>query len=111
MKPCVLRPKAQEDRRHEVRYHRNKAGQGTAIRLVSALEAALLQLSRDPGIGSPAIGQALEVDGLRSWRLNSFSLSLWYFERASHVDIVRLVGQRMEALWIDIEAVERPNAP
>ena len=107
MKPCVLRPRAREDRRHEVRYHRSKAGQGTATRLVEALEAALLQLSRDPGIGSPTIGQALEVDGLRSWRLNGFSLSLWYFEREHHVDIVRLVGQRMEALWIDIEVVER----
>ena len=106
MKPCVLRPAAREDRRHEVRYHRTKAGEGTATRLVSALQTALLQLSRDPGIGSPAIGQALEVEGLRSWRLNGFPLSLWYFEREGHVDVVRLVGQRMEALWIDIEHLE-----
>ena len=106
MKPCVLRPQAREDRRHEVRYHRVKAGEGTASRLVSVLEAALLQLSREPGIGSPAIGQALDVDGLRSWRLNGFPLSLWYFERERHVEIVRLVGQRMEALWIDIELGE-----
>lgn len=107
MKPCVLRPKAREDRRHEVRYHRRKAGEGTALRLVSALEKALLQLSRDPGIGSPTIGQAFDVQGLRSWRLNGFPLSLWYFERDSHVDVVRLVGQRMEALWVDIEILER----
>lgn len=107
MKPCVLRPAAREDRRHEVRYHRTKAGEGTALRQVAALQEALLQLSRDPGIGSPAIGQTLDVDGLRSWRLNGFPLSLWYFERDSHVDVVRLVGQRMEALWIDIDVLER----
>ena len=107
MKPYVLRPTAREDRRHEVRYHRNRAGQGTAVRLVAALEASLLQLSRDPDIGSPALDQALEVEGLRSWRLNGFSLSLWYFERDSHVDVIRLVGQRMDALWIDIEVLER----
>ena len=106
MKPCFLSPKAREDRRHEVRYHRSKAGEGTATRLVLALEVALVQLSRDPGIGSPRIGQALEVEGLRSWRLNGFPLSLWYFERDSHVDVVRVVGQRMEALWIDIENLE-----
>ena len=106
MKPCVLRPKARKDRRHEVRYHRDKAGEGTATRLVSALETALLQLSRDPGIGSPAIGQTLDVAGLRSWRLNGFPLSLWYFERDSHIEVVRLVGQRMEALWIDIETID-----
>lgn len=107
MKACVLRPRAREDRRHEVRYHRDKAGEATAARLIFALETALLQLSREPGIGSPAIGHELEVPGLRSWRLNGFSLSLWYFERDNHVDVVRLVGQRMEALWVDIEAAER----
>ena len=48
----------------------------------------------------------LEVEGLRSWRLNGFPLSLWYFERESHIDVVRLVGQRMEALWIDIEHID-----
>ncbi len=107
MKPCVLRPKARVDRRHEVRYYREKAGQGTATRLVSALEAAFLQLSREPGIGSPLIGQTLDIEGLRSWRLRGFPISLWYFERDSHVEVVRLVGQRMEALWIDIETLER----
>ncbi|MEO8922051.1 MAG: type II toxin-antitoxin system RelE/ParE family toxin [Caldimonas sp.] len=103
----MLRPKARVDRRHEVRYYREKAGQGTATRLVSALEAALVQLSREPGIGSPSMGQALEIDGLRSWRLRGFPISLWYFERDSHVEVVRLVGQRMEALWVDIETLER----
>ncbi len=107
MKLCVLRPKARVDRRHEVRYYREKAGQGTATRLVSALEAALVQLSREPGIGSPSMGQALEIDGLRSWRLRGFPISLWYFERDSHVEVVRLVGQSMEALWVDIETLER----
>ena len=107
MKPCLLRPQAREDRRHEVSYHRGKAGEGTALRLVSALEQALLQLSRDPGIGSPTIGQALEIEGLRSWRLNGFPLSLWYFERERHVDVVRLVGQRMEPPWMDINVLER----
>ena len=48
----------------------------------------------------------LEVEGLRSWRPNDFPLSLWYFEREGHIDVVRLVGQRMEALWIDIEHLE-----
>ncbi len=107
MKPCVLRPRARDDRRHEVRYYRDKAGEGTATRLVAALDSAFVQLSRDLGIGSPAIGHELDVNGLRSWRLNGFPLSVWYFERDSHVDIVRLVGQRMEALWIDIEILEQ----
>ena len=40
----------------------------------------------------------LEFEGLRSWRLNGFPLSLWYFERENRFDMVRLVGKRMEAL-------------
>ncbi len=107
MKPCWLRPRARDDRRHEVRYYRDKAGEGTAARLVVALESAFAQLSQDSGIGSPAIGQELDVHGLRSWRLNGFPLSVWYFERDKHVDIVRLVGQCMDALWIDIEVLEQ----
>ena len=48
----------------------------------------------------------LEVEGLRSWRPNGFPLSLWHSERERHVEVVRLIGQRMEALWIDIEHLE-----
>lgn len=47
-------------------------------------------------MGSPAIGQELDIDGLRAWRLDGFPLSLWYFERADHVLVVRLVGQRQD---------------
>ena len=48
----------------------------------------------------------LEVEGLRSWRLNDFPLNLWHSERKRHVDVVRLISQRMEALWIDIGHLE-----
>jgi len=46
---------------------------------------------------------------LRSWRLTGFPLSLWYFERAGHIDVVRLVGQRMEAHWVDFELLDRDD--
>lgn len=47
------------------------------------------------------------MNGLRSCRLNGFPLSLWYFERDNQVDIGCLFGQRMEALWIKIDLLER----
>lgn len=33
LKPLVLRAKAREDRRHQIRFHRYRAGEGTALRL------------------------------------------------------------------------------
>jgi len=109
LKPCVLRPKAREDRRHEVRHHRDRAGQGTALRLISAIETALHQLSRDLGIGSPAIGQSVEIEGLRRRRLTGFPLSLCYFELEGHFEVLRLVCQRMEAHRVDFELLDRDD--
>ncbi len=105
MKPCRLRPQAREDRRNEVRYYRQEAGTKVAGKLVDALQKALGELARHPGIGSPTLGQELGVAGLRTWRIAGFPLSFWYFERDTHLDIARLVGQRQDALEIDAEPV------
>ncbi len=74
-----------------------------AIKLIAALEKALDELKRHPGIGSPTLGQELAVVGMRTWRIAGFPLSFWYFERETHVDVARLVGQRQDALEIDVE--------
>jgi toxin ParE1/3/4 len=96
VKPCVLRPKAREDRRSEVRYYRTEAGPAVAEKLVGALAKALRELERHPSIGSPTLGKALGIDELRTWRIDGFPLSYWYIEQADHVDVLRLVGQRQQ---------------
>jgi toxin ParE1/3/4 len=102
VKPCVLRPQARTDRRNELRYYRIEAGTGVAANLVDSLEKALEELSRYPRIGSPALGQELGVAGMRTWLIAGFPLSFWYFEREAHVDVARLVGQRQDAMGVDI---------
>lgn len=102
MKPYVLRPLARNDRRSEVRYYRNEAGARVALRLVDALAEALEQISRNPGMGSPTLGQELGLAGLRTWLVRGFPLTFWYFEREVHVDVARLVGQRQDVLAIDV---------
>jgi toxin ParE1/3/4 len=102
VKPYVLRPLARDDRRSEVRYYRKEAGARVALRLVDALAEALEQIGRDPGIGSPTLGHALGIAGMRTWRIRGFPLTFWYFEREDHVDVARLVGQRQDALGIDL---------
>jgi toxin ParE1/3/4 len=66
------------------------------------MKKTLHALEQQPGMGSPAIGQELEIEGLRAWRLDGFPLSLWYFERADHVLVVRLVGQRQDPDYIAV---------
>lgn len=101
MKPVRLRPRARQDRRDEVRYYRDEAGPRIAARLVKALRRALDALEENPGIGSPALGRAIGIEGLRTWLVDGFPLAFWYFERESYVDVARLVGQRQDALRID----------
>lgn len=96
-----LRPRARQDRRDEVRWYRGEAGPQVAAKLVKALQRALAALQHNPAIGSPSLGREIGIDGLRTWRIDGFPLTFWYFERADYVDVARLVGQRQDALHVD----------
>ena len=101
MTPVRLRPRARQDRRDEVRWYRDEAGSRIAAQLVRALQKALVALQQNPEIGSPSLGREIGIDGLRTWRIDGFPLTFWYFARAGYVDVLRLVGQRQDALHID----------
>jgi toxin ParE1/3/4 len=92
VKPVRLTPAARQDRRDEVLHYRTEAGARVARKLVDAMKKALQALEQRPGMGSPDIGQELDIDGLRAWRPDGFPRSLWYFERAAHVLVVRWLG-------------------
>lgn len=98
MKPARLRPQARLDRLAEVRYYRQEAGSAIAERLVQASAQALDQIEQQPGMGSPTLGKSLDMEGLRTWRIKGFPLIWFYFERADHLDVVRLLGERQDAV-------------
>jgi len=100
VKPAHLRPLAKQDYRHEVRYHRAKAGTTVAEQLVTVAGLALKHIEQDPGIGSPRLGLLAEIAGLRSWRVNGFALLWLYLERKDHLDVIRLLGERQDILSI-----------
>lgn len=100
MKALVLRPQARLDRQNEVRYYRDRAGPHVAQSLVDASRKALEQMQRHPAIGSPRIGELIEIPGLRSWRVAAFPLIWFYFERADCIEVVRLLGERQDILSI-----------
>jgi toxin ParE1/3/4 len=100
LKPAVLRPQALRDQQSEVRYYRQQAGSRVAVRLVKATNAALDRIELDPGIGSPLLGKALDVPGLRTWRVARFPMLWCHFERHDHLDVVRLLGERQDVAAI-----------
>jgi toxin ParE1/3/4 len=98
LKPARVRPQARLDRLAEVRYYRQEAGSAIAERLVRASAQALDQIEQQPGMGSPTLGKSLDMEGLRTWRIKGFPLIWFYFERADHLDVVRLLGERQDAV-------------
>ncbi|MBA3057902.1 MAG: type II toxin-antitoxin system RelE/ParE family toxin [Gammaproteobacteria bacterium] len=98
MKPVRLRPKAREDRKNEILYYRSIAGTNIAENSVRATRLALKQIEQEPGMGSPRLGQLADIPGLRSWRVNGFSLVWLYFEHDDHLDVIRLLGERQDIL-------------
>ncbi len=100
MKPAILRPQARADLRAEVVYYRNHAGKSIATQLAGSADEALRHLQQHPGMGSPRLGQILDIPGLRSWRVSGFPLFWFYFEREGGLDVVRLLGERQDILAI-----------
>lgn len=100
MKPAHLRPQALADRKDSARYHRRVASTRISEEMVSAARDALNQIEQNPGMGSPRVGQQLDIPGLRSWRVSGFPLIWFYFEREDYLDVVRLLGERQ-----DIQAI------
>ena len=102
MKPARRRLQARNDILDTARYYREAAGAAVARRFAQAVKDAVAQLEANPAIGSPRIGHDIDVAELRIWRLSGFPAALWYVERADHVDIVRLVGERQDPLIVNV---------
>jgi len=100
LKHARLRPQALSDRKESARYYRRQAGSTVAENMVIAARKALDQIERNPGMGSPRIGEILDIPGLRSWRLSGFPLLWFYFERDDYLDFTRLLGERQDILSI-----------
>lgn len=88
--------------RTRARYYRQAAGPAVAQRFAQAVKDAIAQLEVNRGIGSPRIGQEIGVPGLRTWSLNGFPEAGWYFERADHVDIARVIGERQDPELVNV---------
>ena len=94
MKRAVLRPLAERDLIDATRWHIGRGGSALGAKAFDAARAALGPIKRMPGVGSPRLGKACGLPGLRQWGGGGFPMSWFYFERDDHLDVVRLLGDR-----------------
>jgi toxin ParE1/3/4 len=95
-KPARLRPRAEQDLVDAARCYAAEGGIALGERFFDAALAALEPLERMPAIGSPRLGVACGIPGLRSWRVEGFPLQWFYFEAEGWLDVVRLLGERQD---------------
>ena len=96
MKPAVLRPQAEQDLIDITRWYAEQGGSKLAERAFDNARKAVALVERMPGLGSPAIGDAHGLPGLRHSGVEKFPMRWYYFERDDHLDVVRLLGDRQD---------------
>jgi toxin ParE1/3/4 len=100
-----LRPAAHADIRAAVEHYRTDSGPGIARGFTDQLQRALVHMGRGLDAGSPRLGPALDLPGLRVWPLPRFPHLVLAFERPDHFDVLRVLhGKR------DIPPAFRPAA-
>jgi toxin ParE1/3/4 len=106
VKPARLRGAAKQDLSDAAVYYAEQGGLALGEDFLLEATAELSRIEDMPGLGSLRAGQLCGVDGLRAWPVKRFPLRWFYFERDSHLDVVRLLGDRR-----DVAAVLRSLLP
>lgn len=82
---------AARDVEETVDYYAMEASEKIADRFVDALYKAYDRLSRTPEAGSPLLGAALGLSGLRTWPIAGFPYLICYQARDGVIDIWRVL--------------------
>jgi toxin ParE1/3/4 len=100
VKRAHLRPQAEADLLEATRHYASEGSVDLAERMFDAAIASLAPIERMPGRSSPRLGQSCEIPGLRSRRVSEFPMQWLYFESEDHLDVVRLLGDRLDMIAI-----------
>ena len=98
-----LRPLAERDLVERTRYYQDQGDDALGEQFFDTAIASLREMERMPSIGSPRIGELCDIPGLRSYRIEGFPSGWFYFARAEHIDVVRLLAyaQDLSAILTD----------
>ena len=93
MKPSILSAAAEADLLNAHAYYLESAGDKVADDFMQQTETALLHLQSFPGTGSHRYAQISPHAHLRFWTLKRFPYAVFYIERDTVIDIVRVLHQ------------------
>lgn len=93
MKPCQPSAQAEADIDTAVDWYLQEAALETAPGFVHAYSAAFDHIARHPGTGSRGHGALVGKPDLRCWLLDRFPFSVFYVERSTHIEIIRVLHQ------------------
>ena len=104
-KPVIPRELALRDVEQAVAYYLDEGAPSAALGLIDALEKAYNHISRHPATGSQRYAHDLNLPGLRFWPLTRYPHSVFYIEKADHIDVWRVLhGQRDIPVWLQTES-------
>ncbi len=87
----VFRAAARADVEAAADWYVDEGGDALGLRFLAELDDAYRQIARQPGIGSPRWGDALNLPDLRAWPLSRFPYHVFYLQRAEHVEVWRVL--------------------
>jgi len=86
-------PQAEADVDQVVDHYLREADIDIAVGFITAYDEAVAHISNFPGTGSRRYSQPVGPLELRFWLLTRFPYAVFYIERDSHIDIVRVLHQ------------------
>ncbi|MFZ1702124.1 MAG: type II toxin-antitoxin system RelE/ParE family toxin [Pyrinomonadaceae bacterium] len=95
-KRVLRRRRANVDIEAVISYYLREAGAEVASDFVTRLEEVILSISRMPAAGSERYGQQLQIAGMRHWLMQRFPYLVFYIEKTDHVEVVRVLHERMD---------------
>lgn len=93
MKPSTPTARAEADVDQAISHYLAEASFDVAVRFVAAYDDAITHIRRFPGTGSPRYAEPGDNAELRFWTLDRFPYAVFYIERDSFIDIVRVLHQ------------------
>ena len=100
-KPVIPRELANRDIEEALDHYLGQGGEIVALGFVDALERAYHHVGRHPASGSSRCAHELDLHGLKFWPLKRHPYLVLYIERASHIDVWRVLhAERDIPVWM-----------
>lgn len=77
-------------------YHRQEAGEQTALDFIDAVERGIERIRRSPHVGSLRFAYELAIPDLRAWPLQRFPYVMFYVGTEMELDVWRILHTRRD---------------